>query len=220
MQLISGGEGESTFLAIGVTTEIKTALERRIPIIPVLIGESTSTFPCDALPPCIEELAYKQAVFLRPKSWVQDMANVIALAKDQFGLAERPELRGIIGPHPDARKAQLPSIESSILDEFIKTHPGWEPWEDSLPREYPATRTELRKIFTFDSFLDSIAFMNHASEYLDKLGHHPRWSNEWRLVVVGLTTWDAKNKITERDLEVADGLDKLYAEFKSIRGVT
>jgi pterin-4a-carbinolamine dehydratase len=203
-----------------VTTEIKTALERGIPIIPVLIGESTSAFPCEALPPCIEELGYKQAVFLRPKSWVQDIGNIISLAKDQFGLAERPELRGIIGPHPDARKARLPSIESSILDEFIKKHPGWEPWEDSLPREYPATRTELRKIFTFDSFRDSIAFMNQASEYFDKRGHHPRWSNEWRLVVVSLTTWDAKNKITERDLEVADGLDNLYAEFKSIHRVT
>jgi pterin-4a-carbinolamine dehydratase len=203
-----------------VTSEIKTALERSIPIIPVLIGESTSVVPYEALPHCIAELAHKQTVYLRPKTWVQDIANIIVIAKDQFGLVERPELRGIIGPHPDARKAQLPSVESSILDEFIKRHPGWEPWEDSLSREYPATRTELRKIFTFESFLDAIAFMNQASEYFDKLGHHPRWSNEWRLVVVGLTTWDAKNRITERDLEVADGLDKLYAEFKLTRSIS
>jgi pterin-4a-carbinolamine dehydratase len=44
------------------------------------------------------------------------------------------------------------------------------------------------------------------------------WSNELRLVTVGLTTWDAKNRITARDLEVAEGLDALYLDFQRSRG--
>jgi len=203
-----------------VTSEIKTALDRGIPIIPVLIGESASVVPYEALPACIAELADKQTVFLRPKTWVQDIAHIITIVKEQFGLTERADLRGIIGPHPDARKAQLPSVDAEALDGFLQSHIGWEPWEDSLPREYPATRTELRKIYTFASFVDAADFMNQASDYFEAQQHHPRWSNEWRLVTVGLTTWDAKNRITMRDLEVADGLDALYKDFQAARGTT
>lgn len=201
-----------------VTSEIKTALDRGIPIIPVLIGESASIMPYEALPACIAELADKQTVFLRPKTWVQDIAHIIMIVKDQFGLAERGDLRGIIRPHPDERKAKLPSLDADVLDEFLKSHNGWEPWEDSLPREYPATRTELRKIYTFSSFVDAADFMKQASDYFEAQRHHPRWSNEWCLVTVGLTTWDAKNRITMRDLEVAVGLDALYKDFQASRG--
>ena len=201
-----------------VTTEIRTALDRTIPIIPVLIGESTSMVPSNALPSAIADLANKQTLYLRPKTWVPDIAQIIAIAKEHFGLTERADLRGIVGPHPNSRKAKLPAVETAVLDEFLRTHSGWEPWEDSLPREYPATRTELRKIFPFASFVDAADFMHQASAFFEKQRHHPRWSNEWRLVTVGLTTWDAKNRITVRDLEVADGLDALYVDFQLSRG--
>ncbi len=201
-----------------VTTEIRSALDRAIPIIPVLIGESTSMVPPEALPPAIADLAYKQTLYLRPRTWVPDVAQIIATTKEHFGLIERGDLRRIVGPHPDSRKATLPEVETAVLAEFLRTHVGWEPWEDSLPGEYPATRTELRKNFTFASFVDVADFMHKASAFFEKQRHHPRWSNEWRLVTVGLTTWDAKNRITIRDLEVADGLDALYLEFRTSRG--
>ena len=168
-----------------VTTEIKTALDRGIPTLPVLIGESMSEVPPDALPPAIEKLAYNQTLYLRPKTWVPDIRVIVANAKEQFGLTERSDLRGIVGPHPDDRKAKLPAVETAVLDEFLRTHSGWEPWEDSLPREYPATRIELRKNFTFASFVDAADFMHRASAFFEKQKHHPRWSNEWRLVTVG-----------------------------------
>lgn len=201
-----------------VTTEIKMALDRAIPVLPVLIGESTSMIPAEALPSAIAGLAARQTLFLRPRTWVPDIANIIAVAKEQLGLKERGDLRGIVGPHPDAVKAKLPAVKTAVLAEFLRTHSGWEPWEDSLPREYPATRTELRKNFTFASFVDAADFMHRASTFFEAEEHHPRWSNEWRIVTVGLTTWDAKNRITVRDLEVADGLDALYLEFQHSRG--
>lgn len=200
-----------------VTSEISTALCRNIPVIPVLIGEVVSAVPSEAFPPCIADLANRQTEYLRPKTWVSDIARIIAIVKDQFGLTERVDLRGIVGPHPDAVKARLEGVEPAILNDFLRTHSGWEPWEDSLPREYPATRIELRKNFTFSSFVDAAEFMHLASAFFEKQRHHPRWSNEWRLVTVGLTTWDAKNRITVRDLEIADGLDTLYRDFQSSR---
>jgi len=200
-----------------VTTEIATALNRPIPVIPVLIGESTSMMPPEALPPAIADLAHKQTLYLRPKTWVPDIAVIIANAKQQFGLIERADLREIVGPHPDSRKAKLPAVETAVLAEFLRTHSEWEPWEDSLPREYPATRIELRRNFSFASYVDAAEFMHRASAFFEEQKHHPRWSNEWRMVTVGLTTWDAKNRITVRDLEVADGLDALCKTFLQSR---
>lgn len=200
-----------------VASEIRTALERQMPIVPVLVGEDVRALSPDALPESLASLAFKQVTYLRPKSWVQDIAQLIATVKDQCGLLERMDLRGIVGPHPDARKAKLPEVKAEVLADFLRAHPGWEPWEDSLAREYPATRTELRKNFTFASFTDAADFMHEASAYFEAQKHHPRWSNEWRLVIVGLTTWDAKNRITERDLQVAEGLDVLFREFQERR---
>jgi hypothetical protein len=34
---------------------------------------------------------------------------------------------------------------------------------------------------------------------------------------VGLTTWDARNRITQRDLAVAEGLDELFRAFTVTR---
>jgi len=200
-----------------VAAEIATALDRGIPVIPVLIGDTTCAAPPEALPAAIAALSHRQTECLRPRTWVSDIARIVAVAKDQFGLTERLDLRGIVGPHPDAIKAKLAEVEPATLDAFLRSHSGWEPWEDALPREFPATRIELRKNFTFATFTDAADFMHRASAYFEAQKHHPRWSNEWRLVTVGLTTWDAKNRITDRDLAVADGLDRLYRDFQSSR---
>lgn len=200
-----------------VANEIRTAMDRGIQIIPVLIGESTLDIPTDALPPAIANIPFKQALYLRPRTWVPDIGHIVAVMKEQFVLTERSDLRRIVGPHPDARKANLPPVDAEVLAKFLRAHTGWEPWEDTLPREYPASRIELRKHFTFASFTDAAKFMSLASAFFAKERHHPRWNNEWRLVTVGLTTWDAKNKITKRDLEVAEGLDALYRDFKRSR---
>jgi 4a-hydroxytetrahydrobiopterin dehydratase len=56
--------------------------------------------------------------------------------------------------------------------------------------------------------------MQEAAALFERERHHPRWSNEWKLVILRLSTWDAGNKITTRDVEVAMKVDDLIRDFR------
>ena len=68
---------------------------------------------------------------------------------------------------------------------------------------------KLTKTFVFKSFADAIAWMVKASFVIEKLDHHPEWSNIYNKVHVTLTTHDAGNTITEKDRKLAKILDSL-----------
>jgi 4a-hydroxytetrahydrobiopterin dehydratase len=68
---------------------------------------------------------------------------------------------------------------------------------------------KLTKTFVFKSFADAIAWMVKASFVIEKLDHHPEWSNIYNKVHVTLTTHDAGNTITEKDRKLAEILDSL-----------
>ena len=68
---------------------------------------------------------------------------------------------------------------------------------------------KLTKTFIFKSFADAIAWMVKASFVIEKLDHHPEWSNIYNKVHVTLTTHDAGNTITEKDRKLAKILDSL-----------
>lgn len=68
---------------------------------------------------------------------------------------------------------------------------------------------KLIKTFVFKSFADAIAWMVKASFAIEKLNHHPEWTNVYNKVYVTLTTHDAGNTITEKDRELAVILDSL-----------
>ena len=68
---------------------------------------------------------------------------------------------------------------------------------------------ELSKTFEFNSFLDAITWMVKASAEIEKLNHHPKWTNVYNKVHVWLTTQDEGNTITQKDRELAMTLDSL-----------
>ena len=59
--------------------------------------------------------------------------------------------------------------------------------------------------------------MSAAAALFTRVNHHPRWSNEWKTVHIRLSTWDAGNRITRIDLDVAAELDKAYRDFRAAR---
>jgi 4a-hydroxytetrahydrobiopterin dehydratase len=69
---------------------------------------------------------------------------------------------------------------------------------------------KLTKTFVFKSFADAIAWMVKASFAIEKLNHHPEWTNVYNKVHVSLTTHDAGNTITAKDRELAQVLDNLF----------
>jgi 4a-hydroxytetrahydrobiopterin dehydratase len=93
--------------------------------------------------------------------------------------------------------------------------PEWEEWVDALALEYPRVRQELRRTFTFGDFTEAVRFMQFIAPRFDERRHHPRWGNEWNLLRIRLTTWDAGNKITKFDVGAAHMIDAAYREFKA-----
>lgn len=77
--------------------------------------------------------------------------------------------------------------------------PGWD-----------VQNAKLHKQYEFADFAHAIGFMATAAVLIEKMNHHPEWSNVYNRVTIDLTTHDAGG-ITARDIELAHLLEKISA---------
>ena len=68
---------------------------------------------------------------------------------------------------------------------------------------------KLYKAFTFKDFSGAFSFMCRVALLAEKMNHHPTWTNTWNKVEIWLSTHDAGDIVTEKDLKLAEGIDKL-----------
>jgi pterin-4a-carbinolamine dehydratase len=201
-----------------VRRELAVALDVGTPVMPVLIGAAAKLPPAEALPADLQRLVTRQAFPLRflPDDVNAWYSNVRTLGDQllEHGLTEDGIVPDVL-PVPAESKRRLDSLDEADLTQALRGLPGWEPWEDVLPREYPRVRQELRKNFVFGSFREAVAFMAFMAPRFDEINHHPRWGNEWKIVQIRLTTWDARNKITEWDVQAAQIIDQGYRDFRA-----
>jgi 4a-hydroxytetrahydrobiopterin dehydratase len=83
----------------------------------------------------------------------------------------------------------------------LKTVPDWSQHAHSLYR-----------IFKFEGFLMSIAFVRRIAKRADKLKHHPDIDIRFNKVTLTLTTHDAGG-ITEKDFDLARQCDVVFSKF-------
>ena len=88
------------------------------------------------------------------------------------------------------------------LRTLLPTLPGWRLDGDALERTY-----------RFPSFRDALAFMQDCAEDIERLDHHPQWTNVYDRVTVRLTTHDAGDHVTTLDIELAKTLDWVAGRF-------
>ena len=68
----------------------------------------------------------------------------------------------------------------------------------------------LEKTFTFDNFVQALEFVNKVGDIAEKQNHHPDiLIFSYNKVKISLTTHDEGNKITEKDITVAQKIDKI-----------
>ena len=145
-------------------------------------------------------------------AWTQRLNDLAKYLISEYGFVETNRLL----PAGEGIVDKLPELAGEKLDKELSQLDGWEHVERALPDDYPNTRYEIRKLYTFGSFPDAIRFMNEAvaiCENFQPYPHHPRWENMWKTVTVWLTTWDMKHKITEMDIRMAVELDRLKARL-------
>ena len=71
------------------------------------------------------------------------------------------------------------------------------------------TNNTLYRKFQFADFSEAFAFMTRVALLAEKADHHPRWTNVWNTVEIWLNTHSAGNIITEKDRQLAEGIDAL-----------
>ncbi len=71
------------------------------------------------------------------------------------------------------------------------------------------TKHGLYKQFVFQDFKEAFEFMKNVAEIAEKLNHHPRWENQWNVVQIWLSTDEDKQRITDKDHELASEIDKI-----------
>ena len=72
--------------------------------------------------------------------------------------------------------------------------------------------SKLHRDFKFPDFAHAFGFMAIAAVLIEKMNHHPEWSNVYNRVSVDLTTHDSGG-ITEKDIELAKLLDGIAAKL-------
>jgi 4a-hydroxytetrahydrobiopterin dehydratase len=96
-------------------------------------------------------------------------------------------------PTPDS------DIQAALAD-----LPGWSHEGNALAREYAC-----------DDFESAIAFIVRIGFHAARLDHHPELFNVYSTVRIRLTTHDAGDRVTQRDLDLARAIAPLSSAFCS-----
>lgn len=67
----------------------------------------------------------------------------------------------------------------------------------------------LTKTFTFPTFREALAFMLRAGFEAEEMNHHPEWTNVYNRVAVRLSTHEAGDRITAKDVKLARRLQAI-----------
>ena len=68
---------------------------------------------------------------------------------------------------------------------------------------------KLTKTFSFKNYRQSFAFVSQIVLLAEKKNHHPTITLEYGSVTIALISHDV-NEITERDIDLAKQIDKIY----------
>jgi 4a-hydroxytetrahydrobiopterin dehydratase len=82
-------------------------------------------------------------------------------------------------------------LTSAEISKALAALPNWKVQEGKLHREY-----------RFPDFAHAVGFMMTAAPSIERMNHHPEWSNVYNRVIVDLTTHDAGG-ITQADCSLA-----------------
>ena len=95
----------------------------------------------------------------------------------------------------------MKKLTESEIFAAVESLPSWNVVNGKLHREYK-----------FADFPHAVGFIAIAAPGIEKMNHHPEWSNVYNRVVVDLTTHDAGG-ITARDVELAKMLEAIATKL-------
>lgn len=91
---------------------------------------------------------------------------------------------------------RTPLPEESI-DQALRDLPGWRYEEGAL-----------KKTFELSSFREAVSFIVRLGFDAETLNHHPHLVNVYNRIDITLTTHDAGNRVTEKDVALARAIER------------
>lgn len=73
-------------------------------------------------------------------------------------------------------------------------------------------KNAISRDFKFKTFVEAFSFMTAIALEVEKIDHHPDWSNSYNKVNISLSTHSAKG-ITHKDFDLAHKIDSLYEKY-------
>ena len=78
-----------------------------------------------------------------------------------------------------------------------------------IPNGWSHTNDMLNRDFAFADFSAAFGFMTRVAMLAEQANHHPNWSNVYNRISISLTSHDAGNLVTEKDIELAKQINRL-----------
>ena len=77
------------------------------------------------------------------------------------------------------------------------------------PDQWIEKDKKLERSFLFEDFVQAFEFLNGVAVLAEEKGHHPEIYNVYNKVTLKLCTHDKGNQITEKDISLAEAINRL-----------
>jgi 4a-hydroxytetrahydrobiopterin dehydratase len=91
------------------------------------------------------------------------------------------------------------ALSKEQVEQEISGLQGWNYENDKLTKE-----------FSFKDFREAITFITRLAFEAEEQVHHPEIYNVYNNVRISLSTHDADDKVTEKDIQLAQTIESLY----------
>lgn len=68
---------------------------------------------------------------------------------------------------------------------------------------------QLYKKFTFKDFNEAFGFLRQVAKVAEASNHHPKITNQWNVVELWLSTHEARDIVTEKDIALSKAIDEI-----------
>jgi 4a-hydroxytetrahydrobiopterin dehydratase len=77
------------------------------------------------------------------------------------------------------------------------------------PENWIEQNNTLYRKIEFKNFSEALSFMVRVGLEAEKMNHHPLWTNVYNKVEIWLSTHDAGDIVTEKDVQLAEKINAL-----------
>lgn len=80
---------------------------------------------------------------------------------------------------------------------------------NNKPKDWHIVNNKLHRQFIFNDFAQAFAFMTRVAILAEVQNHHPYWQNSYKTLDIYLSTHEANDSITQKDIKLANSINDI-----------